>query len=73
MKDNLASYLANLVVMNASIPVIVMTRSVVLTNQLQDYIISDNSSHEEADTKMLFVAAQIARTGLNVHIYSSDT
>ena len=49
-KDNLVSYLANLVVMNASIPVIVMTRSVVLTNQLQDDIISDSSSNEEADT-----------------------
>ena len=72
-KDNLASYLANLVKILASIPVVVMTRSAVLTNQLHDDIISDNSSHEEADTKMMFVASLIARSGLNVHIYSPDT
>ena len=61
-KDNLASYLANLVVMNASISVC-KDPLAVLTNQLQDNIISDSSSHKEADTKMLFVASLIARTG----------
>ena len=36
-------------------------------------VVTTHSSHEEADAKMVYVASQIARTGLVVHIYSPDT
>ena len=71
-KDNLVSYLANLLEINASIPVVMMTRSAELTSQLHD-IISDNSSHEGAYTKMMFMASLIARSELTVQIYSPET
>ena len=32
-----------------------------------------HATHEEADTNMIYYASEIAKLGLTVHIYSSDT
>lgn len=73
-KDSLTIFLANELVKFASSKVVTVTRAGVLDNVGPSAnIVKINSSHEEADTKMMVYASEISKMGCDVDIYSSDT
>ena len=72
-KDNLTVFLAN-ELMKSKQPMVAVTREGVSTNQEDtSNIVLIHGRHEEADSNVIYYAAEIFKLGLTVHIYSSDT
>ena len=72
-KDSLTLYLAQQLINQSSIQKLVtVTRSSVMKNS-DVYVSTGVSTQEEADTIMVLHAVEVARSRLDVHIYSQDT
>ena len=54
-------------------PVTSVTRLGVVSNQQATDFVELQSTQEEADTLLILYAAEVHKSGLNIHIYSSDT
>ena len=72
--DLLTIYLARKIVQTCQSFVTTSTRLGIQSNQASgDYVIRTRSTHEEADTSIIYYAAELHKKNLSVHIYSPDT
>ena len=72
-KDQLTLYLSEKVTEHSKSPVTSVTHQDVRSNQQPSDIVNLQSTQEEADTLLILYAAEVHNSGLNVHIYSSET
>ena len=72
-KDQLTLYLSKKVTEHSSYPVTSVTHQGVRSNRQPSDIVEIENTQAEADTLLILYAAEIHRSGLSVHIYSSDT
>ena len=72
-KDLLTLYLAQQLIENCKCIVTTVTRLSVLTNHASQNVSHLHSKQVEADTMLIFYAAEVHKTGKSVCIYSPDT
>ena len=72
-KDQLTLYLAQKVTEPSNSPVTSVTPLGVVSNQHATDFVELQSTQEEADTLLKLYAAEVHKSGLDIHIYSSDT
>ena len=72
-KDLLTLYLAQYLIENCKCIVTTVTRLGVHTNDQSLNIIPLHSEQVEADTMLIFYAAEVHKIGQSIHIYSPDT
>ena len=77
-KNNLTLYLAQNAIKYSKSLIVTMTHEQFLKSPQDNTIneidiVETLSTHKEADTKIIFVASEVHKSGMNVHIYSQDT
>ena len=77
-KNNPTLYLAQNAIKYSKSLIVKMTHEQVLKSPQDNTIneidiVETLSTHEEADTKIIFIASEVHKSGMNVHIYSQDT